>query len=60
MEYYPAIKNNDFVKFLGKWMELSSRGWHCSASIGGKAFGPLKAHSPNVWEGQGVEMGVSG
>jgi hypothetical protein len=21
MEYYSAIKNNDFMKFLGKWME---------------------------------------
>jgi len=20
MEYYSAIKNNDFMKFLGKWM----------------------------------------
>ena len=24
MEYYSAIKNNDFVKFLGKWMELEN------------------------------------
>ena len=24
MEYYPAIKNNEFIKFLGKWMELES------------------------------------
>ena len=22
MEYYSAIKNIDFIKFLGKWMEL--------------------------------------
>jgi hypothetical protein len=22
MEYYTAIKNNDFMKFLGKWMDL--------------------------------------
>jgi hypothetical protein len=22
MEYYSAIKNNEFVKFLGKWMYL--------------------------------------
>jgi hypothetical protein len=22
MEYYPAIKNNEFIKFLGKWMYL--------------------------------------
>ena len=21
MEFYSAIKNNDFMKFLGKWME---------------------------------------
>jgi len=21
-EYYSAIKNNDFMKFIGKWMEL--------------------------------------
>jgi hypothetical protein len=21
MEYYSAIKNNDFMKFLGKWMD---------------------------------------
>jgi hypothetical protein len=24
MEYYSAIKNNDFIKFLGKWMELEN------------------------------------
>ena len=22
MEYYAAIKNNEFMKFLGKWMDL--------------------------------------
>jgi hypothetical protein len=22
MEYYSTIKNNDFIKFLGKWMDL--------------------------------------
>jgi len=22
MEYYSAIKNNDYMKFLGIWMEL--------------------------------------
>jgi hypothetical protein len=22
MEYYIAIKNNEFMKFLGKWMDL--------------------------------------
>jgi hypothetical protein len=24
MEYYSAIKNNDSMKFLGKWMELEN------------------------------------
>ena len=24
MEYYSAIKNNEFLKFLGKWMDLES------------------------------------
>jgi len=24
MEYYLAIKNNDFMKFTGKWMELEN------------------------------------
>ena len=24
MEYYSAIKNNEFMKFLGKWMELET------------------------------------
>jgi hypothetical protein len=24
MEYYLAIKNNEFMKFLGKWMELEN------------------------------------
>jgi hypothetical protein len=24
MEYYSAIKNNHFMKFLGKWMELEN------------------------------------
>jgi hypothetical protein len=24
VEYYSAIKNNDFVKFLGKWLELEN------------------------------------
>jgi hypothetical protein len=23
-EYYSAIKNNDFMKFLGKWLELEN------------------------------------
>jgi hypothetical protein len=22
IEYYSAIKNNEFIKFLGKWMDL--------------------------------------
>jgi hypothetical protein len=24
MEYYSATKNNEFMKFLGKWMELEN------------------------------------
>jgi hypothetical protein len=24
MEYYSPIKNNEFMKFLGKWMELEN------------------------------------
>ena len=24
MEYYSAIKNNDFMKFSGKWIELEN------------------------------------
>ena len=24
MAYYSAIKNNEFMKFLGKWMELEN------------------------------------
>jgi hypothetical protein len=24
MEYYSAIKNNDFMKFLSKWIELEN------------------------------------
>jgi hypothetical protein len=24
MEYYSAIKNNEFMKFLGKWMYLEN------------------------------------
>ena len=24
MEFYSAIKNNDFMKFTGKWMELEN------------------------------------
>jgi hypothetical protein len=24
MEYYPAIKNKDILKFAGKWMELEN------------------------------------
>ena len=24
MEYYSAIKNNDFMQFLGKWMKLEN------------------------------------
>jgi len=23
-EYYSVIKNNDFMKFIGKWMELEN------------------------------------
>lgn len=24
MEYYLVIKNNDFMKFVGKWLELEN------------------------------------
>ena len=24
MEYYSAIKNNEFMKFLGKWLDLEN------------------------------------
>jgi len=24
MEYFPAIKNSDNIKFLGKWMDLEN------------------------------------
>jgi len=24
MEYYSAIKNNEFMKFVGKWLELEN------------------------------------
>jgi hypothetical protein len=24
MEYYSTIKNNEFMKFLGKWMEVEN------------------------------------
>ena len=24
MEYYSAIKNNEFIKFFGKWMKLEN------------------------------------
>ena len=24
MEYYSAIRNNDFMKFVGKWVELEN------------------------------------
>jgi hypothetical protein len=24
LEYYSAIKNNEFMKFVGKWMELEN------------------------------------
>jgi hypothetical protein len=24
MEYYSAIKNNEFMKFLGKWMKIEN------------------------------------
>ena len=24
MEYYSALKNNEFMKFSGKWMELEN------------------------------------
>jgi hypothetical protein len=27
MEYYSTIKNNDFIKFLGKWMDLEDLEW---------------------------------
>jgi hypothetical protein len=27
MEYYSAIKNNEFMKVLGKWMELENIIW---------------------------------
>jgi len=35
MEYYTVIKNNDFMKFIGKWMELESTilGWGFSSVV---------------------------
>jgi hypothetical protein len=27
VKYYPAIKNNGFMKFLGKWIELEKNEW---------------------------------
>jgi hypothetical protein len=27
MRYYLAIKNNDFTKFVGKWMDLENIIW---------------------------------
>jgi len=39
---------------------ICSRGWHCPASIGGEALGPVKARFPNVGECQGIEERVSG
>jgi hypothetical protein len=42
MEYYAAIKNNDFMRFLGKWRELvnilsavtkSQKNMHCMHSL---------------------------
>jgi hypothetical protein len=37
---------------------ICSRGWHCLASVGGEAFGPVKAKFPMVGECQGGELGV--
>ena len=28
MEYYTAIKNNEFMKFLDKWMDLKEHTWY--------------------------------
>jgi hypothetical protein len=39
---------------------ICSRGWHCQASIGGEALGPVKAWFPSVGECQGGEVGVGG
>jgi len=43
MEYYSAIKNNDFMKVIGKWIELeniilsevtqSQKNTHCMQSL---------------------------
>jgi len=37
---------------------IHSRGWHCPASIGGKALGPVKVHFPSVGKCQGIKVGV--
>jgi len=39
---------------------ICSRGWHCLASIGGEALGPVKAPFTSVGEYQGDEVGVGG
>lgn len=52
MEYYSAIKNNDYMKFLGKWMEQeniilsevtqSQMNTHCTPSL-------ISGYYPQVW-----------
>jgi len=39
---------------------ICCRAWHCLASIGGEALGPIKAHFLSVGKCQGVEVGVGG
>jgi len=43
-----------------EYIHVCSRGWHCLASIGREALGPVKACFPNVGDCQGVQLGVGG
>ena len=54
MEYYPAIKNKDIMKFACKWIELEN-------SILGECDGLyiLGPGSSTIWRCGLVEVGVS-
>jgi hypothetical protein len=70
MEYYSAIKNNDFMKFLGKCMELHPELMSLTAYVAEdglvghhweeRPLGLANFICPSTGECQGQEVGVGG
>jgi hypothetical protein len=57
MEYYSAIQNNKFMKFLGKWINLEDI---ILCEVTQRLYSPVHGNArarKRVWEGWGAALG---